>query len=111
MKRMFGELRSVRRLMICLSVLVGLFSVHANWPPRIDFIQPFLGDLVLIHFDIAPNLYYQIQYTETLTPSGTPGGSWTNLLNQPIYRNTPDHFVAIDTRLRPQRFYRLLVYP
>lgn len=93
-------------IILLMSGMVRLLAA----PPKIDFIEPFMTDLVLIHFDMEANLYYQVQYTETLT-NGVPGGNWTNLLNEPAFSPFPSHFVAVDTRLRPQRFYRLYVYP
>jgi hypothetical protein len=101
-----------RKLLVewALCAFVLLASARAG-QPKIDFIEPFLTYGVLIHFDVEANRYYQVQYTETLI-NGVPGGTWTNLLNQPVfYENTGGHFIALDTRLRPQRFYRLLVYP
>ncbi len=77
--------------------------------PKIDLIQPFLGDRVLIHFDTEANLNYELQYTETLT-NGVPGGTWTNLFVAPLL-DSPSHYVVVDTGTRPQRFYRLHVYP
>jgi hypothetical protein len=65
---------------------------------------------VLIHFDTEANRTYELQYTETLTTNGLPGGNWTNLFVAP---NTdfPNHYVVPDTGTRPQRFYRLHAMP
>jgi len=78
-------------------------------PAKIDFIELFQNDRVLIHFDTEPNRTYELQFTETVT-NGVPGGSWTNLFVAP---NIPfaNHYVIVDTRLRPHRFYRLRVFP
>lgn len=78
-------------------------------PPKIDYIEPFLTTQVLIHFDTEANRTYELQYTETLV-NGVPGGTWTNLFTAP---NIPfdNHYIIVDTRLRPLRFYRLRVSP
>ena len=93
-----------------LAAAVFLFSLSA-FPaaPKIDFIELFQNDRVLIHFDTDANRTYQLQYTETLT-NGVPGGNWTNLFVAPNIP-FPNHYVVVDTRLRPQRFYRLRVLP
>ena len=78
--------------------------------PRIDYIEPFLSTQVLIHFDTDPNRVYELQYTDNLTTNGVVGGSWTNLFVAPS-TPFPNHYIVVDTRLRPQRFYRLRVTP
>jgi hypothetical protein len=88
-------------LVLCLPASLG--SV------KIDFIELFENDRVLIHFDTEANRSYQLQYTETLT-NGVPAGNWTNLFVAPS-TPFPGHYVIVDTRLRPQRFYRLRVLP
>ncbi|HEX5218076.1 MAG TPA: hypothetical protein VFZ59_00790 [Verrucomicrobiae bacterium] len=77
--------------------------------PKIDLIELFQNNGVLIHFDTEANRTYQLQYTETLT-NGVPGGTWTNLFVAPNIP-FPSHYVVLDTPLRPQRFYRLRVLP
>ena len=78
--------------------------------PKIEFIERFQTNHVLIHFDTEANRTYELQYTETLTTNGLPGGNWTNLFVAP---NTdfPNHYVVVDTGSRPQRFYRLHAIP
>lgn len=89
-------------------LLTGGFCANAV-TPKIDYIEPFLTTQVLIHFDTEANRTYVLEYTETLV-SGVPGGTWTNLFTAP---NIPfeNHYIIVDTRLRPQRFYRLRVFP
>lgn len=91
-----------------IGALVLLGTVRAG-QPKIELIEPFLTSQVLIHFDTEANRTYELQYTETLT-NGAPGGSWTNLFVAP---NAPvqNHYIIVDTRTRPQRFYRLHVFP
>ena len=95
----------------CLLGALCLLTSHPAFSssPRVDYIELFLDDRVLIHFDTDANRTYILQYTETLT-NGVPGGIWTNLFVSP---NTPfpNHYIVVDTRLRPQRFYRLRVLP
>ncbi len=78
-------------------------------PPKIDHLELYLTSQVLIHFDTEPNRTYELQYTEIFV-NGVPGGTWTNLFTAP---NIPfaNHYIVVDTRLRPQRFYRLRVVP
>lgn len=89
-------------------LLVGVMRLLAA-TPKIDYIEKYLTTQVLIHFDTEPNRTYELQYTETLV-NGAPGGTWTNLFTAP---NIPfaNHYIVVDTRLRPQRFYRLFVSP
>jgi hypothetical protein len=88
--------------------LTGGLPTNAG-TPKIDYIEPFLTTQVLIHFDTEANRTYVLEYTETLV-NGVPGGTWTNLFTAP---NIPfdNHYIIVDTRLRPQRFYRLRVFP
>lgn len=88
--------------------LALLMSARAGWPPRIEFIERFLGTNVLIHFDTEPNFAYALQYTETLT-NGVPGPFWTNLYVAPKLPFV-NHYIVPDTGMRTQRFYRLHVY-
>jgi len=97
---------------ILTSSLIGILVIVASAfasQPKIDLIEPFQANQVVIHFDTDANRTYALQYTETIT-NGVPGGNWTNLFVAP---NTPfpNHYVVVDTRLRPQRFYRLRVLP
>ncbi len=95
----------------CALTVLWLFISLAAFSssPKIDFIEPFLTHQVLIHFDTEANRTYALQYTESIT-NGVPGGSWTNLFVAPSIP-FPNHYVVLDTRLRPQRFYRLQVTP
>lgn len=93
-----------------LSAAVGLFPVRANLTPRIDFIEPFLVTNVLIHFDTEANRAYTLQYTETFPVSATSAVSWTNLYAAPVIPFA-NHYVILDTAMRPQRFYRLVASP
>jgi len=95
------------RILFAFGVLLGL--PVSSGPAKIDFIELFEKDRVLIHFDTEANRTYQLQYTETMT-NGVPAGNWTNLFVAPNIP-FPNHYVIVDTRLRPQRFYRLRVLP
>ena len=99
--------RSAKLFGIALS-LAGMISVIAA-PPKIDFIETYLTTQVLIHFDTEANRTYELQYTEKLV-NGIPGGTWTNLFTAPSIP-FENHYIVVDTRLRPQRFYRLRVFP
>lgn len=95
---------------LCLSATLGLFPARANLTPRIDFIEPFLVTNVLIHFDTEANRAYTLQYTETLPLSAASVVSWTNLYTAPVIPFA-NHYVVLDTAMRRQRFYRLVVSP
>ena len=99
------------RINLCILAVLGFLLSSPAYPaaPKIDIIELFLNDRVLIHFDTEANRTYQLQYTETLK-NGVPGGNWTNLFVAPNIP-FPNHYVVVDTRLRPQRFYRLRVLP
>lgn len=92
--------------------VAGMFLVLASafaGQPMVGFVELFGSNQVLVHFDTEANRTYELQYTETLT-NGVPGGVWTNLFVAPSIP-FPNHYVIVDTRLRPQRFYRLRVTP
>ena len=109
-----GNLRRVATS--CGLVLLALAILGLVWAaeiqagqPKIDLIEAFQTNQVLIHFDTEANRTYELQYTETLT-NGVPSGKWTNLFVAPNIP-FPNHYVVLDTGLRPQRFYRLRVLP
>lgn len=94
-------------------IWIVLLILGETWlraaPPKIDIIEMFLTDHVLIHFDTEAHRTYELQYTETLV-NGVPGGTWTNLFTAPSIPFS-NHYIVPDTRVRPQRFYRLSVFP
>src|SRR5882762_7388331 len=92
-------------LFLGASVLGSSLSVRSG-EPKIDLIERFQTNYVLIHFDTEANLTYELQYTETLT-NGVPGGTWTNLFV--VNTDYPNHYVVVDAGTRPQRFNRLHV--
>lgn len=75
--------------------------------PRIDRIEPFLTDLILIHFDTEANRDYQLQYAESAT---APEASWITLYPAPNLP-FPNHYIVPDSRTHAHRFYRLKVTP
>jgi len=103
-----SRLSKLKPMLVGMCLLAALGGALSG-QPRIEIIELFLNDRVLIHFDTEPNRTYELQYTETLT-NGVPGGTWTNLFVAP---NIPSvgHYIIPDTRLRPQRFYRLRATP
>lgn len=92
---------------IVLGLLWGVSALRGGnaSAPKIDYIEPFLKDLVLIHFDTEPNASYDLQYSDSLTPSSQ---KWISLYVAP---NLPfgNHYIIPDTRANPSRFYRLRV--
>ncbi|HMP82322.1 MAG TPA: hypothetical protein PKA41_06395 [Verrucomicrobiota bacterium] len=89
-------------------LLLALFVGARAGEPKIDLIEPFLNDQVLIHFEVPANRTYVLQYSEKLLTNGVVGAGWTNLWEAPKLPFA-NHYVWVDTRLRPQRFYRLHV--
>ena len=111
MRRSLRYLRPgfVLLLLLGAGAVALIISARAG-EPKIDRIERFQTSQVVIHFDTEPNLTYELQYTETLTTNGVPGGTWTNLFVSPNI-DSPNHYVVVDTGTRRQRFYRLHVLP
>lgn len=97
------------RRMALLGGALTLVCGAVATPPSIDYVEPFLATQLLIHFDTDANRTYFLEYTETLQ-NGVPAGAWTNLFTAPSLPFV-NHYIVVDTRLRPQRFYRLRVTP
>jgi len=86
---------------------------------RIDHIELFSTNLVLVHFDTEANRHYFLQYLDIANcPDGglgsclNPGvsGTWSNLFEAPKIP-TVGHYIVPDTRTNRWRFYRLKVTP
>ena len=82
-----------------------LLSVRGG-APSISFVQPFLTNYVLIHFDTEPNRTYVLQSANSLTVTS----QWSSIFTG-LALPFPDHYVVLDARTSPQRFYRLSVRP
>ncbi|MBN9693911.1 MAG: hypothetical protein J0M24_27020 [Verrucomicrobia bacterium] len=96
--------RFPRALGIGLGVsLVGLNGFCQS--PRIDFIEPFLVDQVLIHFDTEAEVVYELQYADSVGLDGE--ANWTALFTAPPLPFA-NHYVIVDSRMADQRYYRLL---
>ena len=87
--------------------------------PRIDRIERFLTEQVLLHFDTEARRTYELQFLDrsggstNTTGLGAPGqtaGSWSNLFVAPR-SEFPNHFIVVDYRTNGARFYRLRVTP
>jgi hypothetical protein len=109
--------KNLRPLCIVGTVLSGLLSLALlagpalAGPPRIDKIERFQSNQVLIHFDTEADLNYELQYTDNLRMSnGVSVATWTNLYVAPNLP-FPNHYIVPDTRTAKQRFYRLRVTP
>jgi len=75
---------------------------------RIERIELFLTDRVLIHFDTEANQTYELQVAEAVGTNAPTAVAWTNLFVAPG-TPFPNHYVVVDTRTHRQRFYRLRV--
>jgi len=89
----------------CVAALTLCFAAWAG-TPRIELIEPFTGNQVLIHFDTEPDRTYILQYTSSLSATS----HWSNQFTG-FALPFPGHYVVVDTRSAPQRFYRLSVTP
>ena len=94
--------------------LTGLFTVMAAARaalPHIDLIERFRADEVLIHFETEAHRAYKLEYTSAfIVTSNGIFAVWTELYSVPNYPFT-GHYVVVDTRLAPARFYRLVATP
>jgi hypothetical protein len=95
-----------------LVTVLGLVAFTRAATPHIDIIEPYVGNQVLIHFNIEANHTHTLQRcTSFIQTSNGLVGDWTNILTiDPLPFN--DHWVAVDTNTTlPVRFYRLMVTP
>ena len=105
-RRLFGWV-----ILPLIGLLVWLLNARAaSWPPKIDYVEPFHGWL-LIHFETAPNYAYVVEYTEMINTNGQAGPYWTNLYFAPSLP-FEDHYVVVDTNVpfAKHRFYRLRAF-
>jgi hypothetical protein len=96
--------------LIILLLLTAIF--HENLtaaPPVITLIRPFDTNGVTIHFDTEADREYILEYTDHLPKPGEHL-TWSNLYTAPNLP-FPNHYVILDTRTKPQRFYRLEATP
>src|ERR1039457_2359722 len=91
--------------LLALAALALSFNAPAA-QPRIQLIEPFVNNQVLVHFDTEANRTYILQYTSYLSATS----HWSNLFTALAFP-FPDHYIVVDTRAAPQRFYRLSVTP
>ena len=90
--------------------------------PRIDKIELFGTNQILLHFNTDANKKYELQYIDRLTcgpatmttddpvcgGNAIDGGRWSNLFAVPAIPFA-NHYVIVDTRTNTHRFYRLRV--
>lgn len=91
-----------------LGIGLGVFLVWFNGlshTPRIDLIEPFLVNQVLIHFDTEADVAYELQYADSVGLNGQ--AEWTALFTAPLLPFA-NHYVIVDSRSSEQRYYRLL---
>ena len=95
---------SRKALGIGLGVLLVWFIGFCQ-SPRIDLIEPFLMNQVLIHFDTEADVVYELQYADSVGLNGE--ADWTALFTAPPLPFA-NHYVIVDSRTADQRYYRLL---
>jgi hypothetical protein len=105
---LFSGLVALVAGLVALALLDG--SARAG-QPKISYIQTFRTNQLLIHFDTEANLTYILEYSDTLNSNGLPSGVWSILYVTPTNLPFPDHYIVLDNRTSPQRFYRLHVIP
>ena len=88
------------------ALVAALWFAAQAGPPRIDYIELFRTNEVLVHFDTEPNLTYILQYKNSLASTNP----WVSIFTAFAYP-FPNHFIVVDERTTPQRFYRLSVEP
>ena len=93
---------------ISLTFATALSLSFAAWAgtPEISLIEPFINQQVLIHFDTEADRTYILQYSSSLSATS----HWSNLFTAFAYPFA-NHYIVVDTRSAPQRFYRLAVTP
>lgn len=88
------------------SIFAAIIASVWAGPPAISFIEPFLTNYVLIHFETEANRTYILQSANSLSVTS----QWSNMFTGPALP-FPDHYVVLDPRTNQQRFYRLSVRP
>ena len=97
-----------RALAIVCGVLLAADRATAA-DPRIDHIDRFQSNSVLVHFDIAASRVYELQACDSLR-NATQNTGWTTLyISQRPPTPFPDHFIYYDPTTNRARFYRLKV--
>ena len=104
--------REARLATLALALTMLLLSLPSAQPapPVISFIDRFLTNQVLIHFDTDANRTYTLQYTDKIGTNGFASSTWSNLATYPSQPG-PDHYIVPDWGTNKMRFYRLKVTP
>jgi hypothetical protein len=100
--------RATGLLLSVLAYGVLVRGIAQSEAPRVELIERFSTNQVIIHFNTEANKTYTLQGIECLACGGGSSNAWTNVFVAP---NLPffNHYVIVDTRTSPQRFYRLKV--
>ena len=99
--------------MLILWILFAAFATTAIFshraiaasPPRIEYIEKFSTNMVLIHFDTEANRTYFLQHTTNLSVAAD---DWEDIYEAPELP-FPNHYVIVHYRTNAQGFYRLKV--
>lgn len=86
-----------------LAVFFFIFGAAQATEPKINFIELFGTNKVLIHFDTEANHTYVLQYSSSLTAT-----NWSNMFTGFNYPFN-NHYIIPDDRTTSYRFYRLRV--
>ena len=89
--------------------LLTAFSYSICTPqPRIEYIETYSTNQVLIHYSTPPNQGYVLQRINTLSSNGVILTNWTDMHTGAAVP-FEWHWIIKDTRTNQSRFYRLRV--
>src|SRR5436190_265251 len=103
--------RALRRAPRAATVLFTLWLIYLRpipdaapqTAPRIELIERFSSNQVIVHFDTEANKSYTLQSTASIScranaaPCPAPDATWTNVFLAPLLP-FPNHYVIPDTR-------------
>jgi len=92
--------------------VIALLALARAAVPRIDLIEIYQTNQVMIHFETEPNRTYVVQRSTAFgQASNGTAAVWTDIASVPAVPYN-QHWIAVDTNpTLPVRFYRLKVTP
>jgi len=98
-------LRFLLPALLCASLFFSSFGGNEQ-EVGVYLVELYRTNEVIVHLNTAPFKTNILQYAGSLGK----GAVWSNLYVAPVLPFT-NHYVIVDTRTAPQRFYRLVVLP
>ena len=110
-----GSQQTVRRVGpagLAMALIALCVALARAGTPRIELVEPFETNQVLIHFYTEASRSYTVQRcTSFIQSNNSVTAVWSNIAFVPA-QPFDDHFIAVDTnKTLPVRFYRLKVVP